>query len=56
MILRPSMILRILNMHDPDDSNDPKLRSLDRIWVAIDDFGLDFEVEKQVLLRNAGKL
>ena len=30
-------------------------RSLDRIWIVIDDFGLDFEVEKHVLclLRNA---
>ena len=33
------------------------VRSPDPIWVAIDDFGLDFEVEKQVLylLRNTEK-
>ena len=33
------------------------LRSLDRVWVVIDEFGLDFEVEKHILylLRNAEK-
>ena len=32
-------------------------RSLDRVWVVIDEFGLDFEVEKHILylLRNAEK-
>ena len=33
------------------------LRSLDRVWVVIDEFRLDFEVEKHILylLRNAEK-
>ena len=33
------------------------MRSLDRVWVVIDEFGLDFEVEKHILylLRNAEK-
>ena len=33
------------------------VRSLDRVWVVIDEFGLDFEVEKHILylLRNAEK-
>ena len=39
------------NRFDVLDSNGSSrvLWILDRIWVAIDDFGLDFEVEKQVL-------
>ena len=33
------------------------IRSLDRVWVVIDEFGLDFDVEKHILylLGNAEK-